>query len=196
MTLLHKAAMNNQNVVFRRLIKVAKDRAKSHDNSHEIIRSWVNKQSHAEAFAAIHYGSFNGNLEICQMLLDEGADPNVTNLHGLNCLHVAAQGDQPASLYYFHKVINLDIRSQDHRGSTVLHWSIFQLSELSMSYILSWLEIEDLAQQDKEGQTAMHLAVKKSEELGSTRPVRSLIFYGSPIDIRDKDGKTPQDVAG
>lgn len=115
-----------------------------------------------EGFYAIHYASFNGNIEICQMLIEEGADRFVSNKHGLNCLHIAAQGDQPISLYYFHKILNLDINQRDFRGSTPLHWAIFSCSELAMIYILTWLRKDQLTTTDEEGFTAMHLAVKTS----------------------------------
>lgn len=115
-----------------------------------------------EGFYAIHYASFNGNIEICQMLIEEGADRFVSNKHGLDCLHIAAQGDQPISLYYFHKILNLDINQRDFRGSTPLHWAIFSCSELAMIYILTWLRKDQLTTTDEEGFTAMHLAVKTS----------------------------------
>lgn len=69
------------------------------------------------------------------------------------------------------------------------------MSELAMVYILAWLKVEDLAQKDDEGFTAMHLAIKITEKLESTRPVRSLIYNGAPIDIADKDGNLPIDLA-
>ena len=75
------------------------------------------------------------------MLIEEHADKLVKNAHGLNCLHVAAQGDQPGSLYFFHKIKGLDIKDKDNRGSTPLHWAIFSMSELAMVYILAWLDI-------------------------------------------------------
>lgn len=126
-TLLHQAAFKNQPVIVRKLIKLAKERVMQIDptDQNSIMFQWVNKQSVGERFAAIHFASFNGNIEIAQMLIDEGASKHVVNKNGLNCLHVAAQGDQPGSLYYFHKIRELDIKKPDSRGSTPLHWAIF-----------------------------------------------------------------------
>lgn len=78
------------------------------------------------------------------MLIDEGCNFNVRNKHGLNCLHIAAQGDQPVSLYYFHKILRMGINQPDLRGSTPLHWAIFSCSELAMVYILAWLSKDEL----------------------------------------------------
>jgi ankyrin repeat protein len=52
-------------------------------------------------------------------------------------LHVASQGDQPISLYYFIKR-GLDVNSGDKKNSTPLHWASFAGAELSLSYLLSW----------------------------------------------------------
>ena len=41
----------------------------------------------------------------------------------------------------------------------------------------------------------MHLAVKSSERLENSRPVRSLLYNGAPITIKDKEGKLPIDLA-
>ena len=197
-TLLHQAAVKDQPVIFRWLLKQAKDRIRQVDAysiDTDIIKRWVNKKTNKEQFTAIHFASFNGNIEICQMLIEERADKNVRNAHGLNCLHVSAQGDQPGSLYFFHKIMHLNITDKDNRGSTPLHWAIFSMSELAMVYILAWLKIEELAQKDDEGFTAMHLAIKITERLESTRPVRSLIYNGAPSDIPDNEGNLPIDLA-
>ena len=145
--MLHNAALRDQTVVFRRLIKLAKHRVEQ-DSTYQgkkVIHEWVNRKTNDEEFTAIHYASFNGNLEICQMLLEEGADKYALNTHGLNCLHIAAQGDQPGSLYYFHKILNLNLTEKDHRSSTPLHWAVFSLSELAMIYILAWLSMDELS---------------------------------------------------
>lgn len=107
-------------------------------------------------------------------------------MHGLNCLHVAAQGDQPGSLYYFHKIQGLTINTTDSRGSTPLHWAIFSSCELAMVFILGWVQMEELNHKDEEGNTALHLAIKIVDELRSTRPVRSLLYNGASTDIKDE----------
>jgi hypothetical protein len=43
-------------------------------------------------------------------MVDEmGANVHVINVYGATCLHIAAQGDQPISLFYFAMHQNLDI---------------------------------------------------------------------------------------
>ena len=129
------------------------------------------------------------------MLIEEGSDKFVTNKHGLNCLHIASQGDQPVSLYYFHKILGLNINERDHRGSTPLHWAIFSCSELAMVYILAWLTKEELSTRDDEGYTAMHLAIKTSDKLENSRPVRALIYHGAATSLKDHNGNNALDIA-
>ena len=75
-------------------------------------------------------------------------------------MHVAAQGDQPISMFFF-KGKGLDIRSKDQRLSTPLHWACYSKSEIALCYLLAW--INDLEDRDIEGYTPLHLAVKSVE---------------------------------
>ena len=77
-------------------------------------------------------------------------------------IHVAAQGDMPISIYFF-KLRGLDLRSRDNRGSTPLHWAAYSKSEVSLVYLLSWVEILD--DQDCDGFTPLHHAVKSVPDL-------------------------------
>ena len=90
-----------------------------------------------DEFTALHFVSFNGNLEIIQALMKNGADKHAVNKQGLNMLHIAAQGNQAISLYYF-KSLEMDIYSRDSRNSTPLHWACFSNSEVALNYLLAW----------------------------------------------------------
>ena len=52
-----------------------------------------------------------------------------------------------------------------------------------------------LDDQDVDGLTPLHLAVKSVETLGSTRPVRSLLIRGASRQVRDHKGQRPVDYA-
>jgi len=41
----------------------------------------------------------------------------------------------------------------------------------------------------------MHLAIKSAEALESSRPVRQLLFNGSPTTVPDNEGKLPIHIA-
>ena len=136
-TLLHRCAFQNKKKPLDIVLKIA-----SQKNTE--IKEFVNARTIVDEFQAIHYASFRGNVKICQALLNHGADKECRNKHGLNVLHIAAQGDQPVSLYYFHKIEGMSIIQQDERGSTPLHWAVFSCSELALIFILSWVGINDV----------------------------------------------------
>ena len=143
------------------------------DQMHE----WVDWPTDEE-FTALHFAVYHGNWELMQILAEQlGADFEKRNIYGANVLHIAAQGDQPAPIYYFSKIRGLDIDSIDKRGSTPLHWASYSKSEFALVYILAIgpnLEI-----QDSSGLTPLHLAIKSVGDLRSTRPVRALLLKGS-----------------
>jgi hypothetical protein len=93
-----------------------------------------------DCFSALHYAAYRGNIEMIEILIEIGADVNCKNKFGLGVLHVAAQGDQPAILFYFHILLKMDILIKDKSGSTPLHWACFSCSELALIYLLAWLK--------------------------------------------------------
>ena len=98
------------------------------------------------------------------MLVDNGADIYIKNTHGLNVLHIAAQGDQPISLFYF-KSQSMDIYCKDNRNSTPLHWACFSNSEMALVYLLGWYAKDKLDMKDQDGFTPLHLTVKSADHL-------------------------------
>ena len=63
-------------------------------------------------------------MHLIRYLISNGADVRIQNKHKINMLHVASQGDQPASLAYF-RSLGLDINARDAKMSTPLHWACY-----------------------------------------------------------------------
>jgi ankyrin repeat protein len=132
---------------------------------------------------------------MCEKLIFLGANIHATNKYGLNCLHIAAQGDQASTMYLFYKIYGIALTKQDLRGSTPMHWACYSSSEISILYLLSWLTGEQMAIKDNDGFTPIHLAVLNSEGNPSgSRPVKALILKGSPTNLLDNQGHTPFDL--
>ena len=74
------------------------------------MKKWIDlKEKGQSGFSAIHFASFNGNLRMLNDLIKLGADVHSSNPQGMNVLHVAAQGDQPASMHFFIEQFAMDI---------------------------------------------------------------------------------------
>lgn len=108
-----------------------------HKPSKQQLRQWTDCRSVKDQFTALHLASYRGNMDAIRTLMRLGADKHAENYFGLNMVHVAAQGDQAASLYYF-KSQGVDINKQDKRGSTPLHWACYSQSEIALTYLLAW----------------------------------------------------------
>ena len=186
-TLLHEATFHDAAKLVRVLIRHGRMTL-----TPPKLSDWIDAKTHVDGFSALHFASFKGNPDTCELLIDNGADIYARNNFGINMVHVAAQGDQPISLYFF-KLRGLDLRSKDDRGSTPLHWACYSKAEIALVYLLSWVKV--LEDQDCDGFTPLHLAVKSVEGLRSTRPVRSLLIRGASREATDNQGRKPIDLA-
>ena len=156
-SLLHMSVFKNKGKSFDAIIKKARDELSKHE-----LAEWVNLATTKDQFVALHYASYRGNIHFCESLIENGANIKKKNAYGLNVLHIAAQGDQPISLFFF-RTKGMDLVSKDNRGSTPLHWACFQNSEIALIYLLGWLKQNTLNMQDIDGYTPLHLAVKSAE---------------------------------
>jgi palmitoyltransferase len=57
------------------------------------VTRYVNEQTSEDGFTALHFSSYRGNIGMIEFLLKKGADMHVVNNHGMNVLHIGAQGD-------------------------------------------------------------------------------------------------------
>ena len=99
------------------------------------LQAWANQRTD-EDFTALHFATYHGNFELIQLITETmKADFRAKNIYGANVLHIAAQGDQPAPIYYFARIKDMDINETDNRGSTPLHWACYSRSEFALGYI-------------------------------------------------------------
>lgn len=126
------------------------------EQSDQVLVKWLNQIS-KEGYSPIHYACFRGNIELIIKLTENNADYNAVNRQGLNCLHVAAQGNKPQSLVYMVEKYKIDININDKVGSTALHWACYTGSENVLNFLLAMNP--EINAQDNDGYTPLHLAV-------------------------------------
>ena len=54
------------------------------------MNNFVNIKTNIDGFTDLHFCSFNGNTELCRLLIENGADKFIVNNFGINMLHTAA----------------------------------------------------------------------------------------------------------
>jgi ankyrin repeat protein len=158
---LHRACFMDNNPVIVTILEEMEKRLK---DCRDVISTYVNSGS-TYGFRPLHYAAYRGNIFIIKKLIEHGADISVKNKKGLSVLHMAAQGDQPNTLIFFIDKYNMTFEP-DNIGSTPLHWACYTGSDYVANLILHrYLNMTNINFQDKEGLTALHLAVISGNNL-------------------------------
>lgn len=143
------------------------------------------------SFTPCHFCAYNGNIDMMNCLMSNGASILIPNDQGVKALHVAVQGDQAAMTYYLAKTLGCDLEDKDTSGNTALHWAIFTGSENCTAFLLAMGANPNSTNNEKS--TPLHISVKSIEEHGSLRNVKALLLDGSLRTIEDAEGKMPID---
>jgi len=148
----------NDTYIVKFLINEVKKQAS--DDCNQTLHQFISCKNN-QGLTPLHYASYKGNLEILDLLLENGADINVVSENGQNLVHIAAQGDQPTSIVYLREKYNFNLENQDKKGSTPLHWSIFTGSAGAFKFLISY--DLDFNKCDNEGMTPLHLAIESGK---------------------------------
>ena len=195
-TILHVSVFKRQFEITELFIEDCKKKNK------DGLEKFINEKND-QGVTAIHYASFRGNVKIIKLLIENGANINISTNRDLNVIHYACQGNRPNSLMYFYfelkKIGDFSlIKKQDSGGSTPLHWAAYSSAEDVLLYLIN-LEIfkdenekqEFIDKTDYQGYTPLHLGVSSK----NVRIVMKLLQNGANPDIGDKKGRTPLDLA-
>ena len=195
-TILHVSVFKRQFEITELFIEDCKKKNK------DGLEKFINEKND-QGVTAIHYASFRGNVKIIKLLIENGANINISTNRDLNVIHYACQGNRPNSLMYFYfelkKIGDFSlIKKQDSGGSTPLHWAAYSSAEDVLLYLIN-LEIfkdenekqEFIDKTDYQGYTPLHLGVSSK----NVRIVMKLLQNGANPDIGDKKRRTPLDLA-
>lgn len=129
-----------------------------------------------------------GHYYVINLLLRNGADPLLTDIHGYNILHLATfDGNLLLLVLLLHQGIPVD--STDPQLHTSLMWAAYKGYASSVDLFLRWGA--DIHAVDENGFTALHWALVR----GNFGCIQKLIEYGSDRFVKNHEGKAPATVA-
>ena len=116
--------------------------------------NWANPDM--ARFTSLIKASYNGNVEIAQILLENGADPNKTTIRNETALYWATLKRKPhiADLLVKHRA---DVNIADEHGETPLHLAcLYGMKETAQIFIKNGADIN---KENNLRRTALHQAV-------------------------------------
>ncbi|ETI25928.1 hypothetical protein G647_02705 [Cladophialophora carrionii CBS 160.54] len=166
---LHWAAINNQYAVCKYLVEQGAD---------------VNAKGGESNATAVMWASQRCHYYIVNLLLQNGADPLLTDGQGYNILHLATI-DGNALLLILLLQQNIPVDIPDPQGHTSLMWAGYKGWPACVDLLLKWGASVNAT--DDNGYTPLHWALVK----GSKACLDKLIEYGADRFAKTNEGKTP-----
>ncbi|XP_061120786.1 protein TANC2 isoform X6 [Syngnathus typhle] len=154
----------------------------------EVERAQINNFDSLWGETALTAASGRGKLDVCRLLLEQGAAVGQSNRRGIVPLFSAVrQGHwQIVDLLLTH---GADVNLADKQGRTPLMMAASEGHLGTVEFLLS--QGASLSLTDKEGLTALSWGCLK----GHLPVVRCLVESGAATDHADKNGRTPLDLA-
>ena len=134
---------------------------------------------------ALHYFAINGRYELIKFLADMGADINLKNNLGLNCLHIAALYGHLNLCKELINKHNTDVKIGDLGGSTALHYSAKNGSYELINFFADMGT--DINLKTKNGLNCLHIAA----DSGHLNLCKTLIDrHNFDVNMGDNSGST------
>ena len=136
-----------------------------------------------ETPGSLHMAAVHGRSEAARVLLELGADMEIVNKQQEMPAHLAARGSISCLQAFIDA--GFDLNTEGPYYVTVLHIAANYASIEMVEYILEKEEMKmAINDQDCEGHTPLHLAIRNSEI------VKLLLSYGANIGVQDEYGRT------
>ncbi|EDN93069.1 hypothetical protein SS1G_08934 [Sclerotinia sclerotiorum 1980 UF-70] len=157
-TPLHWAAINNQYAMCQFLLKAGAD---------------VNKKGGESVATAAMWAAQRCHYYVVHLLLENGADPLITDVQGYNILHLATfEGNIFLLVLLLHQNINVDVL--DTQGHTCLMWAAYKGLPSCVDLFLRWGA--DVHATDETGFTALHWALVKGSQGGYDEDAKPVVI--------------------
>ncbi|MDR1139750.1 MAG: ankyrin repeat domain-containing protein [Rickettsiales bacterium] len=115
---------------------------------------------------------------------------NIQYNRKLTLFHIAAFNGHLDTVKYFVNAKNVDVNIADNHGNTALHLAALNGKLDTVQYFVGEKDV-DINKTDNKSDTALHLAA----EHGHTKIVKALLDARADPSLKNKEGKTPRDLA-
>lgn len=134
----------------------------------------------------------SGNLECIKFFIEQGIDVSRKTEDDESLLHIAVENNDQKCIELLEKH-GADLTVQDNCGNTLLHHAVLN-SSLEFIKFLAKKEPELLTQTNtRNGSLPLHNTISREQTV--IECIELLVKLGTPIDVKDKDGKTLFDKA-
>ena len=186
----HKNSINSN------IISQNEEEKKSTDSEEidEIKLSKLLSLEDKEGNTPMLFAAYKGQINIITKMIELGVNFNIKNRAGLNVIHMAAQNDMANIIIYFKEKFNFNLYLKDNQGNNPIHWASSNSAKYALEYLLYYLDEKNkeiINDRNKNGQTALHLAILTN---GSTEIIKKLIKKGIKVNIKDKNDMTALDI--
>lgn len=107
-------------------------------------------------------------------------------------MHKAAYDDNNYVLTYLRDRAGFSISDVDKAKNTPIHYACDHKTEYTAGWLIGFGA--DINAVNEEGDTPLHLLIKNSHKLDSSKLAREMIYKGADRTIKNKEGKTPLDI--
>ncbi|KAH0939716.1 hypothetical protein HID58_007177, partial [Brassica napus] len=159
----------------------------------------------SDSMIALHIATSKGKVEICDYLIQKGAIIDVLDKKGQTPLMHAVKSKEPKEKLGGICHFSLEVLKLGDLECVIVCYSgevecLLAHSHGEVAYSLSWLQVVKMLvsadvsminNKDEEGWTALHFAASN----GCLEITKILKTYGETLEITDKDGYTPSEIA-
>ena len=203
-TPLHLAARHGRDIIVTKLLflgnnkktalskKLQKSLTSETEESKNFARRWraglANTQNNF-GLAPLHYASLGGHEEAIELLLEQGAEINITNNQGLTPLFMAARAGRVKVVEMLSKRNGIDLEKGDEQAHTPLSIAVANGHLPIFAQLLK--SGANPHAKDTNGMMPLHIASKRNSLEVVVALLKTLKSQKGSINERDKLGNTP-----